>query len=123
MMWKWIKEHAQPLTVTILGIGLLVTVFGLLPNMFFWTVESEVNGQILAKVQPQVVALSEKSARHDVYIEDIKTDLQEIKNSINALSQKFTSFHNFLIPMRDAIVDVQRDVKELQQDVKELKER
>ena len=114
-MWKHLKENAPALTVLILGLGLLVTVFGLLPNMFFWTLESEVNNQVLAKVQPKLVKLHEETTRHDVYIEDIKTDLQEIKDSIKDLSQKFTSLHNFLIPMRDAIVEVQRDVKELRE--------
>lgn len=118
-MWKWLKENAPPLTVVILFGGLLAWV----PSAFTWTVKSEVGGQILAKVQPQVVSLSKDSARHEAYIEDIKNDLQEIKDSIKVLSQKFTSLHDFLIPMRDAIVDVQRDVKKLQQDVKELKER
>ena len=119
MMWKWIKENAQAMTVTILGIGLLVTVFGLLPNMFFWTVESEVNGQILAKVQPKLVTLHERSSRHEVHIENINKNLQEIKTDLKnmdrkfttqfeKMDRKFTSLHDILIPMRDAILDLKR---------------
>lgn len=114
-MWKWMKDNAQPLTVLILGIGLLA----LLPSIFLWTVESEVNGQILAKVQPKLVTLHERSSRHEVHIENINKNLQEIKTDLKNMDQKFTtqfekmdrkftSLHDILIPMRDAILSLKR---------------
>ena len=90
-MWKWIQHHLEETKVLILALGLALTVFGILPGIWFYMIQNEVNAQVLGKVQPALLALNTATTKHEENIKEIRTDLKEIKQDIRNLDQKFTT--------------------------------